>query len=102
MLGNGPRFPGGGNSFGQLGTCGVCDNIDPSTLGNIVWWDDDLDGLQDPSEPGIPNVTLELWLDPDGSAQGNNPLNGNAVKVAETTTDALAVMCSVLQVITTA
>lgn len=57
-------------------------------IGNIVWWDDDLDGLQDPSEQGIPGLTLELWLDPNGSAQGNNPLDGSAVKVAETTTDA--------------
>lgn len=57
-------------------------------IGNIVWWDEDLDGLQDPSEAGIPNVTLELWIDPNGNTQGNNPVDGDEIKVAETTTDA--------------
>ena len=60
----------------------------PIEIGNIVWWDEDADGLQDPSEAGIDGVTLELWLDPNGSAQGNNPLDGTAIKVAQTTTDA--------------
>lgn len=58
-------------------------------IGNIVWWDDNLNGLQDPSEPGIDGVTIELWIDPNGSTQGNNPLDGSGVKVAETETDEL-------------
>lgn len=58
-------------------------------IGNIVWWDDNLNGRQDPSEPGIEGVTIELWIDPNGSAQNNQELDGSAVKVAETTTDAL-------------
>ncbi len=60
----------------------------PLEIGNIVWWDDNGNGLQDPSEGGIPNVTMELWHDPNGSAQGNNPIDGSGIKVAETTTDA--------------
>lgn len=59
----------------------------PIEIGNYVWWDDDLDGLMDPSEPGINNVPLELWLDPDGNTQGNNPANGDEILVATTTTD---------------
>lgn len=60
----------------------------PIEIGNIVWWDDNLNGLQDPSEQGIAGLTLELWHDPNGSAQGNGELDmGTAVKVAETTTD---------------
>lgn len=56
-------------------------------IGNIAWWDDNLNGRQDPSEPGIEGVTIELWIDPNGSAQNNQALDGSAVKVAETTTD---------------
>ncbi|MEL7426482.1 MAG: SdrD B-like domain-containing protein, partial [Bacteroidota bacterium] len=60
----------------------------PVEIGNIVWWDENQNGRQDPSEAGIPGVTLELWYDPTGSAQGNMELNmGSAIKVAETTTD---------------
>ncbi len=66
---------------------GAC-SAPPLEIGNYVWWDDDLDGLMDPSEPGIPNVPIELWLDPDGNTQGNNPINGDEIKVATTTTDA--------------
>jgi len=49
----------------------------PLEVGNFVWWDNDFDGVQDPSEPGIQNVAVELYK-----------WNGSAyVKVAETTTD---------------
>ena len=37
--------------------------VDPgilSALGNYVWLDENADGLQDPGEPGIPNVTVNL------------------------------------------
>jgi len=57
-------------------------------IGNIVWWDTDLDGLQDPSEPGIANIPLELWKDPNGNTQANNPVDGDEILVAQTTTDA--------------
>ena len=82
--GNSPNFA---KSSGVGDMVALCETR-PIEIGNIVWWDEDLDGLQDPSEPGIPNVAIELWLDPNGSAQGNNPLDASAVKVASTTTDA--------------
>ena len=34
-----------------------------AVIGNLVWSDADSDGLRDPGEPGIDNVTVQLWLD---------------------------------------
>ncbi len=31
-----------------------------STIGDFVWFDDDADGVQDPDEDGVPNVTVRL------------------------------------------
>lgn len=31
------------------------------SLGNLVWDDLDKDGRQDPGEPGLPNIPVELW-----------------------------------------
>ncbi|MDJ0663648.1 MAG: SdrD B-like domain-containing protein [Acidimicrobiia bacterium] len=31
-----------------------------STIGDFVWFDDDKDGIQDPDEDGVPNVTVRL------------------------------------------
>ncbi|YCM42171.1 SdrD B-like domain-containing protein [Verrucomicrobiaceae bacterium 227] len=50
-------------------------------IGNYVWVDENSDGAQDPGEPGIPNVTVKLLLDADGS--GPNP----PVVVQSTQTD---------------
>ena len=36
-------------------------------IGNLVWEDSDNDGIQDPGEPGLANVTLELWTDTDNN-----------------------------------
>ena len=33
----------------------------PGSLGDLVWLDEDGDGLQDWNEGGIPNVTVHLW-----------------------------------------
>ena len=71
--GNSPLFAKGSGVGDMVLFC----NSRPLEIGNVVWWDDDLDGLQDPSEPGINGVTVEL-LKWNGS---------NYVKVAETTTD---------------
>ena len=82
---------GDAGSFGKaagLGDIELSCDAAPIELGNYVWWDDDLDGLMDPSEPGIANIPLELWLDPDGNTQGNNAANGDEILVATTTTDA--------------
>ncbi len=35
--------------------------ITPATLGNRVWDDVDADGIQDPGEPGLAGVTVQLW-----------------------------------------
>jgi large repetitive protein len=41
-----------------------------SGLGNRVWLDLDADGVQDPSEPGIPGVTIAVsWVDASSVAQ---------------------------------
>lgn len=55
---------------------------DPANIeiGNIVWWDENANGRQDPSEPGVPDVAIELWKS-NGS--------GGFSQVAATTTDAL-------------
>jgi uncharacterized repeat protein (TIGR01451 family) len=36
-------------------------------IGDRVWIDDDADGLQDPGEPGISNVTVNLLIDAEGN-----------------------------------
>lgn len=35
----------------------------PVNIGNFVWRDLDSDGIQDVGEPGIPNVTMQVWND---------------------------------------
>ncbi len=50
-------------------------------IGNYVWVDENLDGYQDAGEPGIPNVTVNLY-------------NRNGVLVATTVTDAQGATCS--------
>jgi uncharacterized repeat protein (TIGR01451 family) len=38
------------------------------SIGDVVWFDTDADGTQDPGEPGIPGVTVTLtYTGPDGS-----------------------------------
>lgn len=53
-----------------------------SVIGDYVWLDADRDGVQDVGEPGIANVTLALYSDPDGDGE---PSDGTLL--AETTTD---------------
>ena len=38
-------------------------------IGNLVWIDADADGLQDPSETLVGNVTLDLYVDTNGNGQ---------------------------------
>ena len=59
-------------------------NPDDEPLGSIgdrVWVDADADGMQEPGEPGIPNVTVRLYT--DGAGNGSY-----STLAASTTTDA--------------
>ena len=53
-----------------------------SAIGDYVWLDADRDGVQDVGEPGIANVTVALYSDPNGDG---DPSDGTLL--AETTTD---------------
>ncbi|GJM30596.1 MAG: hypothetical protein DHS20C17_32310 [Cyclobacteriaceae bacterium] len=39
-----------------------------NTIGNRVWHDTNLNGMEDPDEEGIPGVSLVLWKDGDGDS----------------------------------
>jgi protocatechuate 3,4-dioxygenase beta subunit len=39
----------------------------PASLGNLVWYDTDVDGVQDGGETGVPNVTVTLYNAADNS-----------------------------------
>ncbi|MCO6454696.1 MAG: DUF11 domain-containing protein [Pirellulaceae bacterium] len=55
----------------------------PASLGNYVWFDLDLDGVQDNNEPGVSGATVNLYVDanqdgvPDGAAVGSTTTNGS-------------------------
>ncbi|MCB0037297.1 MAG: hypothetical protein KDE51_24870, partial [Anaerolineales bacterium] len=56
--------------FGKAGGMGdleLLTDLAPTEIGNRIWLDADADGLQDPGETGINNVTIELWADTDGN-----------------------------------
>ena len=54
-------------------------------ISDFVWYDTDKDGVQDVGEPGIPNVTLDLYKDTDGTPGLNTATD---TKVDSTVTDA--------------
>ncbi len=54
-------------------------------IGDFVWYDSNRDGIQDVGEPGIPNVTLDLYKDTDGTPGLNTATD---TKMASTVTDA--------------
>ncbi len=60
-------------------------NLNPMTIGDSVFNDYNDNGLQDPGEPGIPGVTLELYQD-DGGTPGS--IDGTDTLLGSTTTDA--------------
>ena len=75
---SGDGFFGKAAGLGDLEA--LCESA-PITIGNYVWIDTDMDGIQDPNEIGIASLTVELWADTDGDGIADT-------KVAETTTDA--------------
>ncbi len=56
----------------------------PAALGDLVWFDAILNGVQDPIESGLAGVAVELWLD-NGASPGN--LDAADTLVATTTTN---------------
>jgi hypothetical protein len=69
--------PNGVAQFGKangLGDIEILSNESPIEIGNRVWFDANGDGIQGAGESGIPNVTLELFIDnnndniPDGAS----------------------------------
>ncbi len=52
-------------------------------IGDLIWLDVDGDGVLDIGEPGLSNVVVELYSDPDGV-----PDNGDEFLIGTTTTDA--------------
>ena len=71
-------YAGAGTGFGKaagLGEPSLLCGIAPIQIGNYVWQDNDKDGLQDPSEPPLSGVTVQL-------------IDANGTVVATTTTDA--------------
>jgi SdrD B-like domain len=56
----------------------------PINIGNFVWNDLDADGVQDPGEPGVPYVTVQLWNAARTQliSQATTNINGNYTLVA--------------------
>jgi len=63
-----------GNGFSDVET--LC-QMAPLEVGNRVWNDADADGIQDPSEAGIPNVTVHLYKGATLAATTTTDANGN-------------------------
>lgn len=71
-------------TFGKTnggGDSEVMSDSAPLQIGNRVWNDVDFDGVQDPNESGIQNVTVQLWAD-------TNSDNNVDTQVGTATTDA--------------
>jgi uncharacterized repeat protein (TIGR01451 family) len=59
-----------------------------AVIGDALWYDADADGLPDPGEPGLGNVTLALWLDDGDLSFEPAPGLGADTFVAATVSDA--------------
>ena len=59
--GSGTVLNGSGGKANGLGAIAPACNIAPIEIGNRIWNDADRDGIQDPSETGIPGVTVTLY-----------------------------------------
>ena len=53
---------------------------DDASLGDLVFFDENADGLQSDGEPGVAGVTVNLWTDDDGDGTPDT-------QVGTTTTD---------------
>ncbi len=50
-----------------------------ATLGDKVWWDIDKDGIQDSGEPGIPGVTVNLYVGASSTVYSTTQTNANGI-----------------------
>ena len=50
-----------------------------ATLGDSVWWDIDKDGTQDSGEPGIPAVTVNLYVGASTTVYSTTQTNGSGI-----------------------
>ncbi len=50
-----------GTAQTSTANCGITINYPPAALGDYVWHDLNVNGIQEPGEPGIPDVTVELF-----------------------------------------
>ncbi|MFV9504440.1 MAG: SdrD B-like domain-containing protein [Oscillochloridaceae bacterium umkhey_bin13] len=62
----------------------------PLSLGNLVWRDDDNNGLRDAGEPGLAGITVRLYRDYDADGQPDDLTNDGTPDVIATTTTASA------------
>ncbi len=73
------------DTFGKAGGLGdleaLCDAA-PLEIGNRVWLDADIDGVQDPGEAGFNGLTVLLFEDPDGTCDGGDEMLVGSVVTA--------------------
>jgi hypothetical protein len=62
---------------------GIVPPASTNTIGNKVWWDQNADGLEGVTEPGVSGVVVKLYNDGADNIAGN----GDDVLVGTTTTD---------------
>ncbi|WP_177225922.1 SdrD B-like domain-containing protein [Arsenicibacter rosenii] len=61
--------PGTFGKASGLGDLAIVCGVSPFELGNLIWFDDNRNGIQDPYEKGIPNITLTLHDMENGGVQ---------------------------------
>lgn len=51
----------------------------PVNIGNFVWFDSNGNGIQDDGEPGVPNVTVQLWNSAKSNLIAQGTTNGSGM-----------------------
>ncbi len=79
------KNPDGDNSPAQFGKAGGLGDIEilssppPIEIGNYVWEDTDMDGIQDPGENALSGIQVELLLGSTVIATASTDANGNYI-----------------------
>lgn len=71
---------GKANSLGDLEVAGDAVTLQ---IGNRAWRDDDGDGIQDPGEQGLNNVSVELYPDFDNNNIADGPMLGSTITAGD-------------------